>query len=346
MNLLATRLLEKKIIPVIAGPTGAGKSQLAVELATKFSSAGVKCIIISADSRQIYKYLDIGTAKTLRNEMKGIPHQLMDFLELDEKYSSGQFAFDAGKIIEDSLAKAILPIICGGTGFYIESLFKGLDTDIPRSEELKKRVYDKYSNLSREDLYEVLRKIDPVSADKFSDKNPVRVLRAIEFFEQTGSRYSSLFSKPPKEIPLQPYYIFPEYIVEKDLRKVLYDRINTRCIMMWNHGLVDETKASLSILGLSKEDIITTDDKLTGIPNSLNTVGYKEAIMFLKGELNQEQAIDLFKRNTRRYAKRQITWFRRVLKTDNDNSYIVKHNSTIKVNQILENLEQYLFSMN
>lgn len=339
---IAQEFINSKTVPVICGPTASGKTGFSIALAKSFGEID-NCQIISADSRQVYKHLEIGTAKATPQEQESVPHHLIDFLELDEEYSSGRFAEDAAAKISSMFASNHLPIVVGGTGFYISSLFDGLDTDLPRSDSVKKDVLKKYASMDREELFEELKAIDPKSAEKYSDKNPVRLLRAIEYYYQTGNLFSDLFKSQDKKQLFKPFYLISDFILS-DKREELYARINKRCEVMWKGGLIQETENALIKLDISLDTIDTEGDKVKNIPNSLNTVGYKETILYLKGEYSEQQAIELFQRNSRRYAKRQITWFRRVLNNNPNNSLLVNYLDSEKIEKLKLTIHQHLFS--
>ncbi|GAB1430499.1 tRNA (adenosine(37)-N6)-dimethylallyltransferase MiaA [Ignavibacteria bacterium] len=282
--------MEQPSIIVIAGPTAAGKTATALAVAERLGD----CAVISADSRQIYRCLDIGTAKPTPEERTTCPHFFIDILNPDEYYSAGRFADEASAVIRNMQAAGKRPIVVGGTGLYIASVFEGIFNE-PQGdytavrEELNKRM----ENEGREALYAELDVIDPAAALRYSDKNPRRILRALEFYYATGSKFSEFSaSRPATEFQAKYYGITPA------LRGELYARINRRSEEMWNGGLPEETERILA-MGYSPE------------LNALNTVGYKETIAYLRNEISAEQALESIQRHTRNYAKRQITWLRR-----------------------------------
>lgn len=280
-------LSETKVI-VIVGPTCSGKTLLAIKLAEILNSE-----VISADSRQIYKHLNIGTAKPSEEELKKIHHHLIDFLDPSENYDVSMFEKDAERIIEQIHDKNKMPIVVGGSGLYIKALVDGIfDTDV-KDEEYRKELHQKRKEHGNEFLYEELKKVDPVSATKMLPQNWKRVMRALEVFHTTGEpiwkhHQEQSTSKEKK-------YVFKQFGLNWD-RKLLYENIDKRVDCMLENGLIDEVKNILKI-GYDKS------------LNSLNTVGYKEIIQHLDGEISLERAIELIKRNTRHYAKRQMTWF-------------------------------------
>ncbi len=275
---------------VILGPTASGKTDLAIRLAEIYD-----CEIISADSRQIYKFMDIGTAKPDKSILSSIPHYFIDILYPNEYFSAGEFADQSKQAIEKIKSKNRIPIIVGGTGLYIKALCEGLfnySAD-EHNPEIRNSLEIELEKIGKEAFYEKLRAIDPLSADKYSDKNPRRVLRALEFYMKTGK----LLSEAQKEFPAnRPYNCF--YIGIDIGREELYERINARCKYMWENGLIEET-SNLLEMGYSKS------------LNSMNTIGYKEAIQYLEGELDSNAALELMQKNTRNFAKRQLTWFKK-----------------------------------
>lgn len=285
-------IINNRII-AIASPTASGKTSLAIEL-----SKIIDIEVISADSRQIYKYLNIGTAKPTKSEQKQAPHHLIDIIEPDEYYSAGLFAEQAEPIIDNILLRKKIPIVVGGTGLYIKALFDGLfaedNIDMSKKNQIRRELDFRLNNEGIENLYNELLRIDPVSAKKYSDMNPRRVSRALEYYYLTGKPISLSHKVNATETKYKPIY-FGIYL-ERD---ELYERINKRVEQMWEMGLVDEVK---SILDMGYSEIL----------NSLNTVGYKETIQYLKGKLNERETIELIKKNTRNYAKRQMTWFRKL----------------------------------
>lgn len=282
-------LIDKKKLIVITGPTASGKTAAAIEL-----SKYLDLEVISADSRQCYKYLDIGTAKPTMEELDRVKHHFIDIIEPDEYFSAGLFGNQAREVAISIFEKNKLPVVVGGSGLYIQSLCEGLF-----AEDFDKNNFDIRQNLELrlksegiDQLYEELKNIDKESAELYLDKNPRRIIRALEFFYQTGKPIS--MSKKKSEILLFGSIYFGISIE----REILYHIINKRAEFMWNNGLIEETQKVLD-LGFSKD------------LNSLNTVGYKECIEYLNKNLNKEEALNLTQQNTRRYAKRQMTWFKK-----------------------------------
>lgn len=271
---------------VIMGPTCSGKTAIGIKLAKKLNGE-----IISADSRQIYKYLDIGTAKPTEEERAIVKHHLIDFLAPNKDYNVSLFEQDSLKIIDELFRLNKIPIIVGGSGLYIkavtEGIFEGAETDEKLRELLKKRM----NELGADALLNELKIIDPESALKMLPSNHKRIIRALEVFYLTGNTISNL----QKEYKRNDEIKFIQFMLNYK-RDMLYNRIEKRVDKMIESGLVDEVKKVLS-LGFDRS------------LNALNTVGYKEIFDYLDGNINIEKAIELIKRNTRRYAKRQFTWF-------------------------------------
>ncbi len=273
---------------VIAGPTCSGKSDLALQLARKLKSE-----IISADSRQVFKYLNIGTAKPGRSELSVIKHHFIDELDPAEDFNVSKFENRALKIIDDLFERDINPIVAGGSGLYIKALIDGIFDEVDTDEEYRKLLHEWKNKYGNEYLYEKLTTIDPVSAEKMLPQNWKRVMRALEVFHLTGKPIWQFHQKYERE----ERFNFVQFGIEWE-RSKLYDRINNRVESMIADGLVDEVKKILE-MGYSSN------------LNSLITVGYKEIIEYMSGSITLERAIELIKRNTRRYAKRQLTWFRK-----------------------------------
>lgn len=284
-------MLTKKPLIIVIGPTASGKTKLAVELAKNYQTE-----VISSDSRQIYKHLSVGTAKPTVEEMQGIKHHLIDFLNPDMDYSAGIFESDAEQIVSSLHSCGKIPIIAGGSGLYVKALVEGLfgDNKSEATLELRNNLIKKLTQHGKDYLYEELKKVDPKSAEKYSDKNSRRIIRALEYYYSEGK----MFSEAHREDSVKEKY-FPVYLALDWDREVIYDRINRRTELMWENGLIEETEAILNM---------RYDKSL----NSLNTVGYKECIAFLEGNWTKDQAIEEMKKNTRRYAKRQLTWNRRI----------------------------------
>ncbi|MCQ4921720.1 tRNA (adenosine(37)-N6)-dimethylallyltransferase MiaA [Tissierella carlieri] len=275
---------------ILIGPTAIGKTALSIELAKKMNGE-----IISADSMQIYKYMDIGSAKITKEEMDDIPHHLIDIVLPNEDFTVANFKDSAIKLIRDINSKNKIPIVAGGTGLYINSLVYNLNfTQVAPNDEIRNKLEslgDKYGN---EYLHQELQRIDVKSAEKISVNDRKRIIRAIEIFEMTGkpmSEYNENFRRPVEDYNLVMIGLNMD-------RKELYNRINLRVDIMIEEGLMEEVKKLLS-MGYSKELV------------SMQGIGYKEIIMYLEGSISLDKSIEMIKQGTRNYAKRQLTWFRR-----------------------------------
>ncbi len=308
--------MSDKII-VIVGPTAVGKTYVSVELAKKLGTE-----IISADSAQIYRGMDIGTAKITSGEMHGIKHHMIDIVEPDENYSVSDFKEDSEKIIDSLIENGKIPIIVGGSGLYVNSLIYDLDFGNAKSDKKIRDYYMYYYREHGEDaLYEKLQKIDPASAEKIHKNNVKRVIRALEVYDITGTRFSELNTDIRK--PSNKYECI---LVGLSMdRKILYERINMRVDNMISCGLPDEVRKLLS-MGYSKDLV------------SMQAIGYKEIVDYLEESITLEDAVNTLKRNTRRFAKRQYTWF---LKDENVKWFDVNNIREIDltVNEIYEFLK-------
>lgn len=284
--------MERKVI-VIVGPTCSGKTKVGISLAEKLHTE-----IISADSRQIYKYLNIGSAKPSKEELLRIKHHFIDFLELDENYNVSKFESDSLRVVESLLDNRKIPVVVGGSGLYIKALVDGIFDSVESDSEYREKLHEQREKFGNEYIFEELKKIDPESSSRMLPQNWKRVMRALEVFHLTGQPISKHQTDYKRQIDVK----FILFGLNWNRAK-LYTNIEHRVDEMIEKGLVDEVNNILD-RGYSK-DI-----------NALNTVGYKEIISFLENEITLEYAIELIKRNTRRYAKRQMTWFR---KTDGIN---------------------------
>lgn len=274
----------KKVI-FILGPTAIGKTKLSINLAKLFS-----CEIISCDSRQFYKELKIGSAPPNKSELTKVKHHFIQNLSISEDYSAGQFESDAIKLIEEIHKKNDLVFIVGGSGLYIDAICKGFDKTPAISKKIRKEINDKYHSKGLGWIQEKVKKIDPEFYLTNDIKNPQRLLRVLEMFTQTGKKMSSFQSKKIKKRPFK--------IIKIGLnidRGILYSRINKRVNSMIEKGLLKEVN---SLINFQHQ-------------NALQTVGYKEIFRFLNNQCSYEEAIDSVKKNTRRFAKRQLTWFRK-----------------------------------
>jgi len=275
---------------VLTGPTASGKTELALAL-----SDYLPIEIVSADSRQIYRFMDIGTAKPTKDELSLVSHHFIDIKNPDEYYSAGMFENDADNIIQQIIARGKIPLIVGGSGLYIKALCEGFFQDEASSRELlaiREQLEQELAEKGRLALYQELSYVDPISAEKYSDMNPRRVIRALSHYRLTGIPFSVSHSSQLVEKNYNCHYIGIDIP-----RNFLYEKINLRTLNMWNNGLLKETVKLLE-MGYT--------EKL----NALNTVGYKETIQFIKGNLTENETISKIQQNTRHYAKRQLTWYR------------------------------------
>ncbi len=271
-----------KVIAIV-GPTASGKTKLAIEMAKKLGTE-----IISADSRLVYKGFDIGTAKPTKEEQQMVKHHMIDVVEPEYDFSVADFADEARKIISNLHAHSKVPIVAGGTGLYFRILLENYD--MPRIEANPQLRAD-LEKLSNEELFVMLKEVDSISAEKIHQNNRVRVIRALEVSLLAGTPFSSIKGIKNNEYEVE--WVFPEL----ESREALYDRINKRVDAMISEGLIEETK-----------DLLVKHGK---IKNLVNTIGYQEIIEFLDNKISLEEAVEKIKQNTRRYAKRQLTWFRR-----------------------------------
>ncbi len=279
----------KKPLIVIAGPTASGKSSLSVELAKKINGE-----IISADSMQVYKGMDIGTAKITKQEMDGIIHHLIDILEPDEPFNVNIFQKLAKEAIEEIYSKGKIPIIAGGTGFYIQAVAYDIDFQETSTDTEYRDYLTKLAAENNTLLFEMLKKLDPQSSEKIHINNTKRIIRALEYYKQTGKKISEHnLAEREKESPYKLLF----YVLNMD-RELLYRRIDSRVDIMFEQGLEKEVRGLLE-RGYTKDMI------------SMQGLGYKETIDAIYGEYSFEHCINIIKRDTRHFAKRQLTWFRR-----------------------------------
>ena len=282
--------MAEKVI-VIAGPTASGKTGLSIKLAKLYNGE-----IVSADSMQIYKRMDIGTAKATKAEQAQAVHHMIDVAEPDEDYSVSRYVEEAEKCCRDIIARGKMPIICGGTGLYIDSLLSGRDfAQRDDSSELREKLGEEYDRLGGEEMLQRLSKVDPERAAKLHVSDKRRIVRALEIFELTGMTITE-HDAATKALP--PRFEAKTILLNFKNRQDLYDRINLRVDLMAEQGLFEEVEALLES-GL--------DDKCT----AMQAIGYKEVVSALRGEISREEALEQIKMGSRRYAKRQLTWFRR-----------------------------------
>lgn len=280
----------KQPLIILTGPTAVGKTALSIRLAKAVGGE-----IISADSMQVYRHMDIGSAKITEEEMDGVPHYLIDVLEPEEEFNVVVFQDMAKKAMDEIYAHGHIPIVVGGTGFYIQALLYDIDfKDNEEGADIRRELEALAASHGAEQLHQMLAEIDPASAEQIHANNLKRVIRAIEYFRQTGERISEHNQKErEKESP----YHFLYYVVNTD-RDVLYRRIDRRVDQMMENGLIQEV-ARLKEMGCRR-----------GL-TSMQGLGYKEILDYLNGSCTLEEAVHVLKRDTRHFAKRQITWFKR-----------------------------------
>lgn len=273
----------------IVGPTAVGKTGLSIQLAKTYQTE-----ILSCDSRQIYQELNIGTAKPSVEEREGITHHLMDTLDLDKPYSAGQFEQDAQQILKNLFAKHQLVIATGGSTLYFHALWEGMN-DMPAiSPKIRAELNDAFEQKGLQPLLDELKTCDPIIYEKIDQKNPARIIRALEVYRETGTPLSDYQSHVTKrDIP----YMHLKLGLNRE-REQLYNRINARVDHMLDQGFEEEVRQLL-------------DKGYTLDLQALRSIGYKEMIPYIQGQIDKEEAIRLIKRNSRRYAKRQLTFFKR-----------------------------------
>ncbi len=275
----------KKTLIVLVGPTGIGKTSTAIKIAQHFKSE-----IISSDSRQVYKELSIGTAVPETEELQSCKHHFIQTHSIHEDYNASIFEFEALKLLENLFQKHEVVVMTGGSMLYIDALCNGID-DIPTvDKEIRDALVKKFESEGLDGLRLQLKKIDPEYYAEVDLKNPKRILHALEISIMTGKPYSSFRTKEKKTRPFRIIKIG----INTD-RQALYSRINQRVDIMLQKGLIEEAKNVYSHKGI----------------NSLNTVGYKELFSFFDGEISEDEAVELIKKNTRNYARKQLSWFRR-----------------------------------
>ncbi len=282
--------MNEKNMVILTGPTAVGKSALSIALAKALDTG-----IISADSMQVYKHMDIGSAKITPEEMQGVPHALIDVYEPNEPFHVVQFQHDAKAAMEQLWDKGQLPLIVGGTGFYIQALLYDVDFS---EEDADLKLRQKYAQLAQsegaEALHAQLAQVDPQAAGQIHANNIKRVIRALEFYEKTGTPISA--HNAAERTKQSPYGF--AYFVLTDRREHLYERIDARVDAMMEQGLLGEVK-KLRDMGYTRDLV------------SMQGLGYKELLAYLDGECSLDEAVYMIKRDTRHFAKRQLTWFRR-----------------------------------
>ena len=281
--------MQKPKVIVICGPTASGKTALSIELAKKINGE-----IVSSDSMQIYKDMNIGTAKPTFEEMQGIKHYLIDFIAPDKRYSVAEYKKDAENAIEEILKKGKNPILVGGTGLYIDTLIYGIEyPTIEFDEKYRQELEEREKKEGLINLYEEAKKIDEEAVKKISINDKKRILRILEIYHATGK------NKTEQELISRqkgPKYDYKVFAINMD-RETLYNRINKRVDIMLENGLVEEVKKLL--------------EKYKEFPTSMQGLGYKEVKEFLENKISKEEMIEKIKQESRRYAKRQITWFKK-----------------------------------
>lgn len=276
---------QKKYLIIITGPTASGKTALSIELAKKFNTE-----VISADSRQFFKEMQIGTARPTEEELQGVPHHFLGHISIHEHYNAGMFENDALKILESIYSKKNIAIVCGGSGMYVNALCYGLDELPEQNENLRSELEKILEEKGIEALQEKLKQLDPDYYAVVDLQNPHRLMRAIEVCISAGIPYSQLRSGDKKHRDFDSIKIAIDWP-----REILYQRINERVDLMFKQGLAEEAKNLLPFKN----------------HNALQTVGYKELFNYFDGNCTLEDAKELIKQNTRRFAKRQLTWLRR-----------------------------------
>lgn len=281
--------MSKPKVIVICGPTASGKTALSIELAKKINGE-----IISCDSMQIYKNMNIGTAKPSKEEMQGIKHYLLDFVEPNQRYSVAEFKKDAEIAIEEILSKGKTPIVVGGTGLYVDSLIYGIEyQDIKLDENYRHQLEERAKKEGLQTLYDEAKKIDAQAMEKISPNDQKRILRVLEIYKATGKNKTEQEMESRKNGVKYDYKVFA---INMD-REKLYERINKRVDIMIEHGLIQEV-----------EDLLK---KYDDFPTAMQGLGYKEVVEYLHGMTTRDEMIEKIKMETRRYAKRQITWFKK-----------------------------------
>jgi len=285
-------LQNKKTLIVIAGPTASGKTELSIKLAKKINGE-----IISGDSMQVYKHLDIGTAKITKDEMENVPHHLIDIIEPNEEYNVQIFQKNAKKIIEDIYSRGKIPIIAGGTGLYIDALVYNYSfVDEDNDSKIRDKLWADYYNFGVDYLVKKLQISDPDALNLIDLSNIKRLIRALEISEKNKIKYSELERDSRTEKTSQ-YDLF--YFVITMNRDVLYDRINKRVDLMFENGWLSEVNSLLE------------SGKVFPDFRSMQGLGYREILEFLNSGIPFEECVEKIKQNTRRFAKRQLTWFRK-----------------------------------
>ena len=298
---------------VICGPTASGKTKLGIKLAKKINGE-----IVSCDSMQIYKDMDIGTAKPTKAEQNEVKHYLIDFVSPDKRYSVAEYKNDAENVIDKIIKDNKTPIIVGGTGLYLNSLIYGIDyPDIKTDLNYRKELEEKVNKDGLEEIYKEAKIIDPIAVEKISKNDKKRILRILEIYHSTGKTKTELEKESRKNGIKYDYRIF----VLNMPRCELYERINKRVDIMIKEGLIEEVKKIIS--------------KYKEFPTAMQGLGYKEVVEFLENKITKEEMIEKIKMETRRYAKRQLTWF----KSYKEATWL-DSNNTNNVDIILEDISE------
>ena len=288
---------------VVIGATGVGKTARAIELAREY-----QCPIISADSRQIYSDLPIGTAAPTPEERQQVPHYLVGFKTLNETYNAGQFARDAEAILQDLFQQHDRVVLVGGSMMYVDALCKGLD-DIPDvPNEVRKAVREEYKDKGLSWLQGEVQQLDPNYWQEVDQQNPQRLMHCVEVCRASGKPYSEFRKKGKPNQGGQRMDFDIEYVLVERPREELYERINLRVDKMLEDGLLEEARRAFELLNIPLDGEVAFD--YAALPNSVNTVGYKELLHYFRGKWTLERAVEMIKQNSRHYAKRQITWWR------------------------------------
>ncbi len=276
-------------LPLIVGPTGIGKTELSLEIADRLKDVEIVC----ADSRQVYRYLNVGTGKPTQAQMSQVPHHFIDIFDPDYTYTAGVYGKEARRVIDDIFKRRKHPIVVGGSGLYIRALLDGLFEEELTDAEVKRQLQKEIESKGPQDLHYELSRVDPASAQRIHPNDRQRIVRALLVFRSSGYPLSYLHeTSPPQELGAEPliFGITTE-------RGKLYRKIEERVDKMIRDGLIDEVRSILE-MGYSKD------------LNSLQTVGYREVFPLLDGQVTLQETTNAIKRNSRRYAKRQFTWFR------------------------------------
>ena len=310
--------MKKKPLVVLTGPTAVGKTKASIELAKSIGGE-----IISADSMQVYKYMDIGSAKIRPEEMQGVPHFLVDILEPTEEFNVVRFKEMATEAMEEIYQRGHIPIIVGGTGFYIQAVLYDIDFTKQDNDQAYREELEAYAKEhGAQALHDKLRQVDEKAASEIHANNVKRVIRALEYYRQTGQKISEHNEKEREKE--SPYEFF--YFVLTDERETLYERIDKRVDQMIEEGLVEEVK-HLKEMGCTRDLV------------SMQGLGYKEILDYLDGFCTLDEAVYKIKRDTRHFAKRQLTWFRRERKVRWIDKSEFGHDEAKIINEMLKQME-------